>query len=669
MRVVFLVEDEFPGTPSQEPDNSKHSGSYVALADALVANLQMRKASDVKFEFMILRIKHGETSLVQESMRNHLDLLLCDTYKVLFIALGPMFSRPNLELIKLIKEWNDQRTGDICYGIHFQHVTAMQAYAIKNRLKEIQGSEVPGSNVEKITRSSHLAVTGLTENDNRNCAASFPVLLYMIHLAVGENGNRLAGKGIPSAVYSKKPVGHGMSSWTLEAVYMETCHVLSGLSRKCGLHLLSSASNPVQTTSTTSTYPRGVLASSDEPSALESARKEGSDALLSACGPPQEPADPSYHLTFPIKECEVMSGGNSLELFRRDDENIDAFNYKLVTENEEPCSVMCRDKQSSSSTADITNTSFSEGDRNNQVSGSDCRRLTDNEVSGGAICQEMSLSTINTVMAVTSSSVETGNNDASMLDVTSVSPSSAISPFGKVSITPREEGGRMKVTDNEDEVDEGLDRVMSYEKSSIIFGPPSATSPLQNHVSLQERDESTTKLVEDGNVLSRLPGHQITFQERLSSTINSYSSVSSVRKDAGLLELDECTENLVSDENGIGVLAGHMLFQEKPSSTINPCLADGSVRRDAGLPEIEECTTNLVHDENGISVLRSHVSFQENPSSMMDPIQEEANLLPNEADRLADEGRPNTCKSNGNRKKLASLLTSGGRVSNVWETA
>ena len=198
MRVVFLVEDESPGSTSQEPDNSKHSGSYIALADALVANLQMRKASDVKFEFMILRMKHAEASLVQESMKNHLDLLPCDTYKVLFIVLGPMFSRPNLELIKLIKDWNDHRTGDICYGIHFQHVTAMQAYVIKNRLKEIQGS-VPGINVENLTtRSSHLAVTGLIENDNRNCAASFPVLLYMIHLAVGENGNRLAGKGIPS---------------------------------------------------------------------------------------------------------------------------------------------------------------------------------------------------------------------------------------------------------------------------------------------------------------------------------------------------------------------------------------------------------------------------------------------------------------------------------------
>lgn len=198
MRLVFLVEDEFSSGTFQESDNSKHSGSYVALADALVANLQMRKASDVKFELMILRIKHGETSLVLESMKNHLDLLPCDTYKVLFIALGPMFSRPKLELIKLIVEWNDKRTGDICYGIHFQHVTAMQAYVIKHRLKEIQGSEVPGTNMEKASHGSHLAVTGLIENDNRNYSASFPVLLYMIHLAVGENGNRLAGKGIPS---------------------------------------------------------------------------------------------------------------------------------------------------------------------------------------------------------------------------------------------------------------------------------------------------------------------------------------------------------------------------------------------------------------------------------------------------------------------------------------
>ena len=31
-------------------------------------------------------------------------------------------------------------------------------------------------------------------------------------------------------------------------------------------------------------------------------------------------------------------------------------------------------------------------------------------------------------------------------------------------------------------------------------------------------------------------------------------------------------------------------------------------------------------------------------------------------------GVPNTCKSSGNRRKLAFLLTSGGRVSNAYAT-
>lgn len=198
MRVVFLVQDDFPCSPSQEADNSKQFGSYLALADAIVANLRMRKASDVKFEYMVFQMKVGEINLLQESLKNYLNLLPSDTFKVLFIAIGPMFSRPNLELSKLVKEWSDVRACDICYGLHFQHVTAMQAFVIKTNLKEIQSTGVSGKNMEKASCSRHLAVTGLVEDDNRNCSASFPVLLYMIHLAIGENGNRLAGKGIPS---------------------------------------------------------------------------------------------------------------------------------------------------------------------------------------------------------------------------------------------------------------------------------------------------------------------------------------------------------------------------------------------------------------------------------------------------------------------------------------
>lgn len=192
MRVVFLVEDDFPSASNREAYNSWQFGSHIALADAIVANLRMRKASDVKFEHMVFQLKGDEVHLLQESLKNYFNHLPEDALKVFFVAIGPMFSRPNLDLIRLIKDWSDLRTRDVCYGIHFQHVTAMQAFVMKNKLKEVLG------NSEKMSGSGHLAVTGLVEDDNRDCSSSFPVLLYMIHLAIGENGNRLAGKGIPS---------------------------------------------------------------------------------------------------------------------------------------------------------------------------------------------------------------------------------------------------------------------------------------------------------------------------------------------------------------------------------------------------------------------------------------------------------------------------------------
>ena len=385
--------------------------------------------------------------------------------------------------------------------------------------------------------------------------------------------------------------------------------MLSGLSRKCGLHLLSPASNPVETASTTRPYPRGVHATSNELSTLESAHKEGNDATLSACGPRtaphEEPVDPSYHFTFPTKECEITRDENSLELSHRDDENLDAFtNDQLVIGHEESVSVMCLDEQSSSISAIMMDASFSDGTRNNQVSGSDFKPLTDNDVSGGVVCDEMSLSTINTVVAVASSSVVTGNNDASTSDK---------SPFGEVSVPPQEEGVRMTVTDNEDGLDEGSDRVTWYESSSLILGPSSATSSLENLVSLQERKESITKLVEDENVLSELSGYQVTFQEEPSSTINPCSAVSSVRNDVGLLA-QECTTNLSNDENGISVLAGHVHFQEKSSSTIDPIGEEARL-----LPNEAD---GLVDEVDRLSEESNFLTSQEKPSSAITPVGE-----------------------------------------------
>lgn len=50
--------------------------------------------------------------------------------------------------------------------------------------------------MEKVSYGSYLVVIGLIENDNRNYLVFFFVLFYMIYFVVGENGNRLVGKGI-----------------------------------------------------------------------------------------------------------------------------------------------------------------------------------------------------------------------------------------------------------------------------------------------------------------------------------------------------------------------------------------------------------------------------------------------------------------------------------------
>lgn len=440
--------------------------------------------------------------------------------------------------------------------------------------------------------------------------------------------------------------------------------MLSGLSRKSGLHLLSPASNPVETASTTTTHPREVHSTSNELSELESAHENGDDAELSACGPPaashQEPADVSCFFKFPTNDCEITREGNSLELFHRDDENIDVFIDKPISGNEELSSVTCSEKQSSSISEIMMNSSVSEGNKDNLVSGSDCKPFTDNEVSDGSICRDMSLPTINTVMSVASSSLETGDNDASMFNITSVSPSTAISPFGEASVPPQEEGGRMKVTNNEDGLDEWPDRVMSYERSSLFLSPASATSSLDNYVNLREREENITKLVGDG--------------KKPSSPMNPCSVVNSEGNDAGLLELEECATSFVNDENGIGVLAGPVPFQEKLSSTPYPCLADSSVGKNAGMWELEKCSTNLVNDDNGISVgeearlvdevdrlsdERNYLTSQEKSSSTVGPLRKIANSPEEQRtaiaeDRLDEQDNENMC----DEKRCSPISTS-----------
>lgn len=200
VRVVILVQVEDEVASKEDSNESIHCGPYIALARAITANLQTRKSSDVKFEYKVLEIKTNGPSSLRQCLKENLRCLPCDSLKVLFVALGPVFTKPKVDLIEVVNEWSKKRNSDVCYGVHFQHVTAMQAYAMKNKLKEIR---VCGKDSDNASIVYDLPVTGLVDNSNKNCSASFPVLLYMIQLAVGENGSRLAKKIIPSGYVPK----------------------------------------------------------------------------------------------------------------------------------------------------------------------------------------------------------------------------------------------------------------------------------------------------------------------------------------------------------------------------------------------------------------------------------------------------------------------------------
>lgn len=204
VRVVLLVQVEDEVAPKEGSNEGIYCGPYIALSSAITENLQTRKFSDVKFEYKVLEIKTNGPNSLSQCLKENLRRLPCDSLKVLFVALGPVFTKPKVDLIEIVNEWSKKRNSAACYGVHFQHVSAMQAYAMKNKLKEIRYTRLCANDSGNAPMAYDLAVTGLVDNSDKNYSASFPVLLYMIQLAVGENGNRLAKKIIPSGYVPKK---------------------------------------------------------------------------------------------------------------------------------------------------------------------------------------------------------------------------------------------------------------------------------------------------------------------------------------------------------------------------------------------------------------------------------------------------------------------------------
>lgn len=164
--------------------------SHQALADALVANLTMRQMSDVKCKHTKLPCYEGETSW-KDCLHSCIHSVANSEEKLFFVALGSCWTHLGL-LDTLKQEFYSLRNPDYCYGVHFQEITSMQAYFLKSRLNRINCSE---NVMPKSYEEFPIVVTGLVQDKKSSPVNTFPVLLYMIHLAVGENGKRISGEG------------------------------------------------------------------------------------------------------------------------------------------------------------------------------------------------------------------------------------------------------------------------------------------------------------------------------------------------------------------------------------------------------------------------------------------------------------------------------------------
>ena len=256
------------------------------------------------------------------------------------------------------------------------------------------------------------------------------------------------------AVYSKRPVGHGLSSWTLEEVYMETCHVLSGLSRKCGMHLLSAAPTPVESNSTIEKSGKAYHVTSSEGNKVESVHEKGASTYMSK-NESQPTArnlesDSSSCLTLPSVVCTSMIDESACESFHDNFGNEVSSNV-LTTE--------VKEQGSTTGQCETPTTSSVGGNEDKVVLSSGCNTLTCIEASADEAFHDKSPSCDGKIIAASSLPTGINHNDKPLVenvpiieghdlgDVTSHDISSSALNSLSSTNTPRKDSGSSKEKD------------------------------------------------------------------------------------------------------------------------------------------------------------------------------------------------------------------------------
>ena len=154
------------------------------LLDAILQNLNVRRSSDLNARFSKLSL-NGSLSNDEISQMLQANIMEDSSREVFFVFIGGGFGKISTYLYEMMREFCSANHLKV-YGMHFQNISPMSWRALSLHISDKLSVQTCCAE-EYIT--SAFAVTG-SLNDNASCVERYPVILYLIHLAVGENGLR-----------------------------------------------------------------------------------------------------------------------------------------------------------------------------------------------------------------------------------------------------------------------------------------------------------------------------------------------------------------------------------------------------------------------------------------------------------------------------------------------
>ena len=154
------------------------------LSDAILQNLLVRKSSDLNARFSKIEFNAGFSNeeIIQKLQA---DVIPDSSTEVFFVFVCKRFGKISTRIYEVMREFCADNHLKV-YGMHFQGITPISWRALSLHISS-QLSR-PTCHTENF-KDSTFPVTGILD-ETSCCIEKYPVILYLIHLSIGENGLR-----------------------------------------------------------------------------------------------------------------------------------------------------------------------------------------------------------------------------------------------------------------------------------------------------------------------------------------------------------------------------------------------------------------------------------------------------------------------------------------------